>query len=558
MDTPRAVLVTRPEAEAAATAARLSALGWTPLIAPMLRIRRLEAEIPDAIAAIALTSGNAVPFLPERLHALPVFAVGDATAARARAAGFADVRSAGADAEALARLIAAEAPPGPLLLAVGRGRGETLAAALEAQGRAVQRREVYAADPEAALPSPAAAALRGGEVAAAMFFSAETARAFVRLAEAEALGPALSGVIACAIGAPAVMALGALPWREIRQAAHPTQEAMLELLPMTDEAASAEPPSPPAPSEPPLRAAPTRHWAGPALGVLGFALLAGGLAYLWQRPLPPAANSSHLESEIAALRARPNAAPAPAPIPPALLARLVALEQGTHGIETRLAALEQRMAALDARGTAQASAAATATTALRARLDALSASEAGLTAKLDALSASSGATARLAALQAARAALAAGQPLGALPGAPPALARFATAAPPTEAALRLDFAEAAHAALAAAAPAPEGGFWHGLLARAATLVTVRQGSKVILGNPASGPIGAARTRLLAGDLAGAVAALNTLSGKPAAAMASWRDEAQALLAARAALDAMIAAPPPGGEKAPAPGKAAGG
>ena len=55
------------------------------------------------------------------------------------------------------------------------------------------------------------------------------------------------------------------------------------------------------------------------------------------------------------------------------------------------------------------------------------------------LAASEKAARRIAQVQAAAMALDAGQKLGDLPGAPPALARFADAAPPTEAALRLAF-----------------------------------------------------------------------------------------------------------------------
>ena len=142
MAPPRTILVTRPAPEAEATAALLAASGWTPLLAPMLRIRPLAGELPEDIAAIALTSGNAVPALPARLQGVPVFAVGDATAARARAAGFTDIRSAGADAAALADVIVAEAPAGTVLLAVGEGRGERLEDSLAERGRAVIRRAV--------------------------------------------------------------------------------------------------------------------------------------------------------------------------------------------------------------------------------------------------------------------------------------------------------------------------------------------------------------------------------------------------------------------------------
>ena len=120
---------------------------------------------------------------------------------------------------------------------------------------------------------------------------------------------------------------------------------------------------------------------------------------------------------------------------------------------------------------------------------------------MDALAATSGRTSRLARLQAAGAALAAGRPLGALPDAPPALARFATTAPPTEASLRLAFPAAAQAALAASRPDTAGKpFLDRLWTRTQALVTVRQGDKVIVGDPAGGVLAAARARLDAGDL----------------------------------------------------------
>jgi uroporphyrinogen-III synthase len=227
------VLVTRPLPAGAATARLVAARGFVPVLAPMLVIRPRPLDpdaVPGGLAAVAVTSGNAIAGLPGALHGLPLFAVGDATAARARAAGFTAVTSAGGDAAALAALLGRAAPAGPLLLAVGAGQGEALAADLRARGREVHRRELYAAGPAAALPDEAVAALRAGAVAAALFFSAETARSFVRLVGAAELGGTLAGVIACAIGPPSVVALQALGWREIRLAAHPTQDEMLALL----------------------------------------------------------------------------------------------------------------------------------------------------------------------------------------------------------------------------------------------------------------------------------------------------------------------------------------
>ncbi|MBN9481446.1 MAG: uroporphyrinogen-III synthase, partial [Bordetella sp.] len=122
----RRVWVTRAEPGAARTADRLTALGFTPIVAPLLTLSPLPGALdaapsPETVAALALTSPNGVeafaPLIP-RFRDHPVFAVGDATAEAARAAGFADVRSASGDIHALARLVAAEAPPG-LLLAPG-------------------------------------------------------------------------------------------------------------------------------------------------------------------------------------------------------------------------------------------------------------------------------------------------------------------------------------------------------------------------------------------------------------------------------------------------------
>jgi hypothetical protein len=66
-------------------------------------------------------------------------------------------------------------------------------------------------------------------------------------------------------------------------------------------------------------------------------------------------------------------------------------------------------------------------------------------------------------------------------------------------------------------------------------VTVRHGDQVLVGDPASVVLAEARAKLVAGDLAGAVAALGKLDAAAAKAIAGWRAQAQSLLDARAAL-----------------------
>jgi len=153
---------------------------------------------------------------------------------------------------------------------------------------------------------------------------------------------------------------------------------------------------------------------------------------------------------------------------------------------------------------------------------------------------------RLVASTAVTTALEAGRPLGAslagLPGTvPPALAAYATAAPPTAAQLRLSFDEAARAARAASEPQTGG---QGVLEAAATrlsnLVTVRRGDQTVWGDSASGALEGARQALDAGDLAGAVQKVEALPPSARGPMEEWLKQARGLVAARAALAELIA------------------
>ncbi|HYZ60956.1 MAG TPA: uroporphyrinogen-III synthase, partial [Acetobacteraceae bacterium] len=100
----RQVLITRPEPDATETAERVAALGWEPVIAPVLQLVPGRVAAGVDCAAVLVTSRNALPALPDELRARPLLAVGRATAARAAALGFADVRDADGDAADLAAL----------------------------------------------------------------------------------------------------------------------------------------------------------------------------------------------------------------------------------------------------------------------------------------------------------------------------------------------------------------------------------------------------------------------------------------------------------------------
>jgi hypothetical protein len=214
-------------------------------------------------------------------------------------------------------------------------------------------------------------------------------------------------------------------------------------------------------------------------------------------------------------------------------ASLAARAQATEAQAARIGALEAALAARLTAAEGQIAQRAQAAEQLAGRVASLE----GLAQRLAALE---GRAARLAAIDAARTALEAGRPLGQVPDAPAPLARFATAAPPTEAALRLDFDAAARAALAASEPPAGAGVLDSAVSRLSGLVTVRRGEEVLWGDAAAAEVEKARRALEAGDLEGALRHLSRLSAPARAAMADWIGRAEALVAARAALRQMAA------------------
>jgi hypothetical protein len=356
----------------------------------------------------------------------------------------------------------------------------------------------------------------------------------------------------------------------------------------------------------------------------GIAIVAGGLAagvavllaaVVWLLMHPPGPSPEQeaaldalrqqmqaLSTQVAALAARPEPAPAASPAPPAdlgpLQARIAKLEQRPVPDPAPLAALAGRVDTLTGtlnRLSAKVDATAGRTDAATGKIDTLASSlqsaQAALTSNVQATQATlsnqvgaatqhlealsdrvqAGALAtsgrldvdekRLAAIEqatsqisglaarsaradrlsAAAASLAAGEKLGDIPDAPPALQRYAAVPPPTEAALRLSYPAAARAAEAAEGPAPEGSsFAERIWSNVSQAVTIRDGDHVLIGGSAAPTLERARHLLDAGDLAGAVTTLGALSGPPAAAMAGWVADAKNLLAARAALAAMTA------------------
>jgi len=222
------ILVTRPEPGASETAERLRVLGYEVIKAPFLAVERIAARLPRAFQACLITSANACWALPAGVR---TFAVGDATAAKARDQGAGPVCSANGDAAALAALAADNCDPkaGPLLLLAGEGQGLDLCKALHDRGFRMIRRVVYRAIPPKQFPTPAEKAIAAGDIDTALFFSAETARAFVRLCPA-GLKDQVRQIRAITISPAVSRALKSLPWLSVVAAEHSSWRGIEELL----------------------------------------------------------------------------------------------------------------------------------------------------------------------------------------------------------------------------------------------------------------------------------------------------------------------------------------
>ena len=237
----RSALITRPQADARFLSREVRRRGFEPLLEPLLEIRSLAGPAPalDDLQGVLITSANGARMLAERLgtaqedwREVPLWAVGDASAAEARRLGFAQVRSADGDVVSLCSLVSRAADPagGRLLHVAGDRQAGDLAGCLMEGGFRVERLVLYQSVAAQTLSPEAAAALRQNRVAAALFFSPRTATTFVRLAVQQELAECCRSVSALCLSPAVAAALADITWIALRVAERPRQDALLAIL----------------------------------------------------------------------------------------------------------------------------------------------------------------------------------------------------------------------------------------------------------------------------------------------------------------------------------------
>lgn len=223
------VWITRAQPGAEATAGRVRALGHAPFLAPLLAVHPVGAAPADfeGVGALAFTSANGVEAFAGRCSRrdLPVFAVGQATARAARAAGFAQIEVSEAGVTALVALILARRGeiPGAVLHPGAAVLAGDLTGLLQAGGLNARRLVVYETRPRRLEPGELAAL---ADLDAVLVHSARAADVLAGVLEAYP-APQLRalGISAAALAPLAAARLGGKV-----AAPRPSEAALLRLI----------------------------------------------------------------------------------------------------------------------------------------------------------------------------------------------------------------------------------------------------------------------------------------------------------------------------------------
>ncbi|MCX7303446.1 MAG: uroporphyrinogen-III synthase [Hyphomicrobiales bacterium] len=234
------VLVTRPEPGATATAGKLRSMGFEAIKLPLQEIRPLAVPpglVPDGIAAVAVTSANAIRHAPTELLAalagLACHTVGEATAATARASGFTDIRDGGGDAHGLADSVIRSRPGGTIVYLCGKMRLPHFEMTLAAAGLATAAIATYDTVGIDRAAAEIVDAVGGQGLDFALVYSANAAKSLAGVVDESAVKPLFEKTTLICISPRAAAVLGHRPGKpagEILVAQEPTEESLLSLL----------------------------------------------------------------------------------------------------------------------------------------------------------------------------------------------------------------------------------------------------------------------------------------------------------------------------------------
>lgn len=229
------VLLLRAREDAARTAEKLRAMGFAPVLSPVLEIVATGAKIPPSAYDAALASSAKGVELAqdfEAFKALPLHAVGERTALAARALGWRPDIVAGNAETILPALLARYPQPAHFLYLAGRDRQPALEAGLTAARHRVAAIEVYEARAAAALSPQALDAIAAGEIDAILHYSRRSAEIFLALAKAAGILEKARAALNLALSPETAQPLLQENFLNVGVAERPDEEHLLKLLAM--------------------------------------------------------------------------------------------------------------------------------------------------------------------------------------------------------------------------------------------------------------------------------------------------------------------------------------
>ncbi len=230
------ILVTRPGPDGERTAAKLRARGCEVMLAPLLRVETLDADLDGVWHAVAVTSINALRAIADHpaLEALlesPAYAVGGRTADAALAQGFTNVVSADGDIGDLARAMKTHLQSGMrVLYLAGEDRSGDLIGALAAAGIEVTTRTVYRTLALSAFPPDVREALVAGWIEGVLHFSRRSAETYLGCAAAAGLTEQALAPVHFCLSPQVAEPLEAAGARNTRPAEQPNEAALIGLI----------------------------------------------------------------------------------------------------------------------------------------------------------------------------------------------------------------------------------------------------------------------------------------------------------------------------------------
>ena len=237
------ILVTRPHPDNEATSESLRARGHVVLLAPVLKFEPVafHDESETGYSAVIVTSANAIRGVAPQLQdlgllELPLFAVGEHTAAAARDAGFAEVVVAGGDAAALRDKVMQGArdkrlkKKSTLLYLAGADLSRDLGGELGAEGFNVVTQTTYRMAPVKLLPRDVCEGFATHGIEAVLHYSRRSARAFLEAARDEGVEISALAVPHCCLSETVAGVLREAGASQVLVAATPDENALFDTL----------------------------------------------------------------------------------------------------------------------------------------------------------------------------------------------------------------------------------------------------------------------------------------------------------------------------------------